>query len=247
MSRPLGRALSASVAMHGGFALLAMVVLATRIERVATATPPPRTNLVYIARAATTPMGGGGGHRAETPPTPTTIPPPRPITIDAVTTAVTVTMDPPPTLSAPVQTNLATLLTATGSNSLALPGPGGGGQGVTGAGPGKGPGLGPGENGDTGGGPRRIGGDVSAPVLIRHIRPDYTNEALVARIQGTVELEAVVLANGTLGRITVIKSLHPSLDQQAIVAARKWLFQPGRQNGTAVDVIVTLILEFKLH
>ena len=86
-----------------------------------------------------------------------------------------------------------------------------------------------------------------APVLLRHVRPEYTNDALRARIQGSVVLEALVLANGTVGRVTVTKSLRPDLDQQAILAARQWLFQPGRQNGNPVDTIVTLILEFRLH
>jgi Gram-negative bacterial TonB protein C-terminal len=37
------------------------------------------------------------------------------------------------------------------------------------------------------------------------------------------------------------------LDLAAIAAAKEWVFKPGTRRGQAVDVIVTLILEFRLH
>jgi hypothetical protein len=37
------------------------------------------------------------------------------------------------------------------------------------------------------------------------------------------------------------------LDQMAIEAAKQWTFKPGTRRGQAVDVIVTMILEFRLH
>ena len=71
-----------------------------------------------------------------------------------------------------------------------------------------------------------------------------------AKIQGVVELEAVVLENGTIGEVRVVKSLDKAygLDQEAMNAAKKWLFRPGVDpNGKPVATIVTLILEFRLH
>ena len=71
-----------------------------------------------------------------------------------------------------------------------------------------------------------------------------------AKIQGTVELEAVVLPNGTIGDIRVVRSLDRAcgLDQEAINAAREWLFAPGRDAaGRPVPVIVMVILEFRIH
>ena len=61
-------------------------------------------------------------------------------------------------------------------------GPGsGGGVGTgsgTGMGSGRGPGFGPGSGGGTGGGIYRAGGAVSAPRLIKEVKPKYTSEAL---------------------------------------------------------------------
>jgi len=126
------------------------------------------------------------------------------------------------------------------------PGSGGGvGEGVgTGIGPGRGPGIGPGSGGGIGGGAYRPGGGVSAPRVITQVKPTYTNDALGQRIQGTVVLEFIVLSNGRPSDIRIIRSLDPGLDEQAIIAASQWRFEPGRLAGQPVDVIVTLMLDF---
>jgi periplasmic protein TonB len=127
------------------------------------------------------------------------------------------------------------------------PGSGGGvGEGVgIGIGPGRGPGIGPGSGGGIGGGVYRLGGPVTAPRVITEIKPTYTNEALLQKIQGTVILELVVQANGRPSGIRVVRSLDPGgLDEQAIVAASQWRFEPGRLAGSPVDVLVTVMLDF---
>jgi TonB family protein len=127
------------------------------------------------------------------------------------------------------------------------PGTGGGvGEGSgTGIGPGEGPGIGPGSGGGVGGGAYRPGGGVTAPRVITVVKPTYSTDALVRRIQGTVALELVVLADGVPSNVRVIRSLDPhGLDQQAILAAGQWRFEPGRLNGQPVDVLVTLLIDF---
>jgi hypothetical protein len=44
-----------------------------------------------------------------------------------------------------------------------------------------------------------------------------------------------------------VKSLDPGLDQQAILAARQWLFRPSAYQDKPVEVIVKLILEFHIR
>jgi TonB family protein len=93
----------------------------------------------------------------------------------------------------------------------------------------------------------RPGSGASDPVVLREARPDYTDAARQARIQGLVELEAVVEPNGTIQNVRVTKSLdrQHGLDEEAILAAKRWLFKPGYLNGKPVPVLVTLILEFR--
>ena len=89
---------------------------------------------------------------------------------------------------------------------------------------------------------------VTPPVVIKEVRPNYTSDAMRAKIQGRVELEAVVLPNGTVGDVRVVRSLDAQfgLDQEAMFAARKWLFRPGLVGGKFVPTVVTLVLEFRL-
>ena len=122
------------------------------------------------------------------------------------------------------------------------------GQGA-GIGSGDGAGLGPGSGGGVGGGAYRPGNNVSPPRLLREVKPQYTAEAMRAKIQGTVWLEVVVLPDGTVGEVNVTKSLDPvfGLDQQAMDAARQWRFSPGTRFGEPVPVLVGLELYFNLR
>jgi periplasmic protein TonB len=128
-------------------------------------------------------------------------------------------------------------------------GPGSGGgvsEGVgTGIGPGRGPGIGAGSGGGIGGGVYRPGGSVTAPRVITEVKPTYTNNALAQKIQGTVVLDLVVQSNGRPSDIRILQSLDPGgLDEQAIIAAGQWRFEPGRLSGKPVDVVVTVMLDF---
>ena len=93
----------------------------------------------------------------------------------------------------------------------------------------------------------RPGQGVTFPTVVREVEPKYTSAALAARIAGTVELQAVVATNGTVIDVRVVKSLDKTygLDDEAVRAARGWLFTPGRRgDGQPVATIVTLILAF---
>lgn len=130
------------------------------------------------------------------------------------------------------------------------PGTGGGvGEGAgTGIGSGTGPGLGPGSGGGAGGGVYRAGGAVTPPRPIKQVKPKYTDQALALKIQGSVVLDVVVMNDGQPGQILVRRSLDPGgLDEAAIAAAREWRFEPGRLAGAPVDVLVTLILDFRIQ
>jgi protein TonB len=132
------------------------------------------------------------------------------------------------------------------SGSTGLGSGGGVGTGIgAGVGPGRGPGLGPGSGGGIGRGVYRPGGSVTAPRVITEVKPRYTNDALVHKIQGTVVLELVVTSDGHPSQIKVVRPLDPEgLDDQAVAAVAQWRFEPGRLAGTPVDVLVTVMLDF---
>ena len=165
--------------------------------------------------------------------------------------------DPIQNLTIPAQTLASADLAQAGamegiptSDSLGLGRGGGAGTGVgTGIGSGRGSGLGEGWGGGTGGGAYRPGNGVETPRLLREVKPQYTAQAMRAKVQGEVLLECIVLPDGTVGNIRVVRSLDSAfgLDQEAIKAARQWRFQPGTRQGQPVPVLVTIAIAFTLR
>ncbi len=116
-----------------------------------------------------------------------------------------------------------------------------------GVGSGRGPGVGPGWGGGIGGGAYRVGGGVTAPRVIYAPDPEFSEEARKAKFQGTVILWTIVGADGRTREIRVQRSLGMGLDEKAIAAIRMWRFEPGRKDGIAVAVQVSVEVNFRLY
>ena len=225
----------------------------------------PNTNIIWLSEPGPGGGGGGGGNKMKEPPRQAEMP---------GKDKLTVPVSKPPKMEMqevkkepdPVaQLNIPAKSLASAQDSLpgaieAPPGPptlsqgsgsgGGAGTGTgTGVGPGSGSGLGPGSGGGPGGGVYRPGNGVTLPRVLHEERPQYTSDAMRAKVQGTVLLECVVRPDGSVGDVQVIRSLDPTfgLDQQAVVAARKWRFAPGTRLGEAVPVLITIELTFTLR
>jgi len=115
-----------------------------------------------------------------------------------------------------------------------------------GVGNGDGGGYGPGKGGGVGGGVFRVGGGVSAPVLLSKTEPEYSEEARKAKHQGTVMLYVQIDPSGHATNIKVVKSLGLGLDEKAIEAVQKWKFAPGKKDGKPVTVEATIEVNFRL-
>lgn len=96
---------------------------------------------------------------------------------------------------------------------------------------------------------RRGDGGIVLPKLVTETKPRYTPEALKARIQGAVLMEAVVEPNGRVGAVDVIKSLDTrhGLDAEAVKALKQWTFKPGTKDGKPVPVRVEIEMTFTLR
>jgi TonB family protein len=94
----------------------------------------------------------------------------------------------------------------------------------------------------------QAGSAGSEPVVIRRVEPNYPSAAKRDKLQGSVDLQVVVLANGTVGDVRVVKSLDriTGLDDEAVNAARKWLFRPAMKDGQPVEKTVTLVMDFRM-
>jgi TonB family protein len=92
----------------------------------------------------------------------------------------------------------------------------------------------------------RVGGGVSAPVLVFKSEPAYTEEARAAKYQGTVTLYVEVGTDGEAHNIRVIRSLGLGLDERAIEAVSAWHFKPGTKDGVPVTVAASIEVNFRL-
>jgi TonB family protein len=89
---------------------------------------------------------------------------------------------------------------------------------------------------------------VTSPVLVREAKPNYSAAAMRARIQGAVLLECVVMPDGSVGDVRVVRSLDPlyGLDKEAVKTVKQWRFRPGMKGGAPVPVLVMVEMSFTL-
>lgn len=86
---------------------------------------------------------------------------------------------------------------------------------------------------------------TSPPQPYRQVDPEYPNFALAVGIEGTVVLDVLVDADGSVRDIQVVHSV-PGLDTAARTAVRRWLFRPAMRDGKAVDAWVEVSVPFRL-
>lgn len=100
-------------------------------------------------------------------------------------------------------------------------------------------------------GPRVVTPEIEPPVLIEStkVAPAYPETARLARIPGAVVLQAVILADGSVGEIEVLRCDRPGLgfEQASIEAVSQWRYRPARMRGEPVSVFFTIRVEFELQ
>jgi len=264
-----GGALGTSIASHAFFILLfyGLTLLPAPAPAVVEEKPFDPSQLVWANVPGPGGGGGGGGNQMKEPPaqmqtkpvdkiavpiakpTPQTPPKEIPKQTPEQTVALNVPVKP---MDAGQIAQVGTIDAPSAPPSVSQGTGIGGGSGTgsgTGSGSGRGNGLGEGEGGGTGGGAYQIGNGVLPPELIHRTSPQYTAEAMRAKIQGVSLLSGIVAVDGTLQDIRVSRSLDGTfgLDQEAIKCVRQWRFRPGTRQGRAVPVYVTIEVAFNLR
>jgi periplasmic protein TonB len=251
-----GNALSLSFLTHlvGGLCIL---LLAGRFSPSHDTVANLLQNVPYHLALIGPESSGGSGKATPTPARPLQRPGQDAIAIPSKARSDASALDratPPELIEVPVVATTAGVqelpgvITAITAASLApSDGTGIGGRTGSGRGPGNGPGdgLGPGGLGEG----YVVGNGVVAPRLIREVKPSYTSEAMRARIQGTVRLQAIVSPDGSVSSARVIRSLDAvfGLDQEALKTIKQWRFVPGTLAGRAVPVLIDVELTFTLR
>ena len=96
---------------------------------------------------------------------------------------------------------------------------------------------------------------------MRPVRPTYTPEAMQAKVQGSVDVQVVVAADGSVARQRVVRvtwtgdsydgnqftEATPGLIANALTAVKAAKFRPGTLDGAPVPMLTTITLTFDLH
>ena len=248
------RSLFGAALVHAVAILLIAFMVARRMNLIAPAAleqltvlsvpPPPVRSLPRL-----TSMGGGGGHAGPTPVTRGNPPKfavqqlnaPKAPPLDQPKIAIPVTIDIQPDL------NMAhSDIPRIGIPDSPLVGISNGGGHGTGLGSGSSSGMGPGEGGNTGGGLERIGGSVSAPIVLFQPEPEFSEEARKAKVAGNVLVYLQVDRQGHPQHVRVLRGIGLGLDEKAVAAVRQYKFKPAMKDGRPVPVEMNVEVNFQI-
>jgi len=81
--------------------------------------------------------------------------------------------------------------------------------------------------------------------LLHRVQPVYPSIARQARVQGAVELRAIISKTGTIENLVVVRG-HPMLASAAIDAVRQWRYRPYLLNHEAIAVETEITVNFVL-
>src|SRR5205807_1146822 len=126
--------------------------------------------------------------------------------------------------------------------------PSGGMDGLLNIGRGPGPGY---SDGDQPGGPGgiRLGPAprlTKGPKVIHQVEPEYSEEARKMRFQGMVVLSIEIGIDGHPSKIRVVRGVGLGLDERAVEAVSRWLFQPAISGNRPVAVPAMVEVGFHL-
>lgn len=91
----------------------------------------------------------------------------------------------------------------------------------------------------------RQGGDVTAARAVFQPRPVYPRLAIIAHVQGTVVLQAILGKDGTVQDLKVLSG-PALLIGAAVDAVKTWRYQPTLLNSEPVDVLTEIDVKFSL-
>jgi len=91
----------------------------------------------------------------------------------------------------------------------------------------------------------RVSQGVTEGQLTQKIEPKYPPLALSARIQGQVQLKAIISKSGEIQNLVLVSG-HPLLVPAAIEAVQRWRYRPFLLNGEPVEVETTITVNFEI-
>ena len=93
--------------------------------------------------------------------------------------------------------------------------------------------------------PKKVSKSEGLNAATTKVQPEYPAIARQLKVEGAVELEAVVSESGIVEKVNIISG-NPILTRPAADAIKKWKFAPFTSDGKAVRALVPVALSFKM-
>jgi TonB family protein len=93
--------------------------------------------------------------------------------------------------------------------------------------------------------PKKVTRAEALSAAASKVQPDFPPAARQLKIEGTVELEAVIAESGAVEKVNIVSG-NPVLTRPASDALRKWKFHPFMAEGKPAKVLAPVTFTFKL-
>jgi TonB family protein len=93
--------------------------------------------------------------------------------------------------------------------------------------------------------PVALSEDLSRRLLLQKVLPNYPEQAVKARLQGPVVLQAWIARDGSIQDLKLVRG-SLLLGQAAYRAVKQWRYQPYLVNGRAVEAETFVTVDFRL-
>jgi protein TonB len=93
--------------------------------------------------------------------------------------------------------------------------------------------------------PRKLSKSEALSAIVSKTNPEYPPIARQLKLQGVVEVEALVAEDGSVETVNIVSG-NPVLTRAAAAAVKKWKFTPLKEEGKPVKALAPLSLSFQL-
>jgi len=91
----------------------------------------------------------------------------------------------------------------------------------------------------------KVSQGISQGLLVKKVDPVYPRQAMQSRIQGSVQLEAIIAKDGSISSVKVLSG-DAVLAAAAVDAVRRWKYKPYFLDGQPIEIQTQITMNFTL-
>jgi protein TonB len=91
---------------------------------------------------------------------------------------------------------------------------------------------------------KKLSREEAMSLAVTKVQPEYPAMAKQLKIEGQVEVEAVLAEDGAVEKVNIVSG-NPVLTRPAADALKRWKFSPATANGKAVRAVAPILFTFK--